>query len=485
MAAGRSPSHCFDESTDKLALLVELPTLDSLEGIELDMGREEVQLTLPGDAQPSRIALPPRLLSRLGDPVARFSRKRRQLTVSWALSASQASSAPLEISAGEVPSAQTETADTARPSSTEAPAYGSIWNKNNWHWEEKNCLELATAEVQKALDSSSGLKHVRELGGSSIVIKDLEVKGDASFALRKGKRILCYELTISFKWEGRDEFGAALGVKGTGEVKDLTQEEDDEPEVEIEVSTSSSGGPEARSTGQWMRRAGAKALIQALSAGTLRPAILAAEVAQADPTADLERRKAEEAKAAEAARSAAAVEQQRIAAEQRLRESESRANRPQAGNPDVVGSVWNVNAWHWEEKPMTEWSRSWLSKELSGLSGLQLLAGLAEAEISGVQVSGDASVSVRKGKPIILFQLRIEGSWEVTPTCEGGSSCCSRSTDEVRRSSPSTAFAVVTFGWPLVGWLAGWPLVAGRLAGWLDSWLAGSGWLAAWLALAG
>jgi len=203
----------------------------------------------------------------------------------------------------------------------------------------------------------------------------------------------------------------------------LTQEADDEPGVEIEVSTSSGGGPEARAAGQWMRRAGAKALVQALSGETLHPAILAAEVAQANPAADLERRKAEEAKAAEAARSAAAAEQKRIATEQRLRESESRANRPQPGNPEVAGSVWNVNGWHWEEKPMTEWSRSWLSKELSSLSGLQLLSGLAEAEISAVQVFGDASVSVRKGKPIILFLLRIEAKWEMAPTCAGLGDC--------------------------------------------------------------
>ena len=31
MAAHGGPYHCFDESTDKLAVLVELPTVDSLE----------------------------------------------------------------------------------------------------------------------------------------------------------------------------------------------------------------------------------------------------------------------------------------------------------------------------------------------------------------------------------------------------------------------------------------------------------------------
>eukprot|EP00435_Cladocopium_sp_Y103_P031165 s1909_g7.t2 len=80
--------------------------------------------------------------------------------------------------------------------------------------------------------------------------------------------------------------------------------------------------------------------------------------------------------------------------------------------------VWNVNAWHWEEKPMTDFSIKWLSRELQGLS-LKILSGLAELEFRDVQVTGDASVTVRKGKPIILYLLRVESRWEAAGTAQG------------------------------------------------------------------
>eukprot|EP00913_Durusdinium_trenchii_P034002 g31829.t1 len=84
----------------------------------------------------------------------------------------------------------------------------------------------------------------------------------------------------------------------------------------------------------------------------------------------------------------------------------------------VSGSVWNVNAWHWEEKPMTEWSMKWLTRELQGLA-IRLLSGLATLEFRDIQVTGDSSVSVRKGKPIVLYLLRLECRWEATATAQG------------------------------------------------------------------
>eukprot|EP00434_Breviolum_minutum_P007760 symbB.v1.2.006846.t1/scaffold408.1/size210514/4 len=67
---------------------------------------------------------------------------------------------------------------------------------------------------------------------------------------------------------------------------------------------------------------------------------------------------------------------------------------------------------------MTDFSIKWLSRELSGLS-VQILSGLADLEFRNVQVTGDASVSVRKGKPIILYLLRIECQWEASATSQG------------------------------------------------------------------
>jgi len=405
--------HHFETGTEQLTLIIELPGISSLQDVQLDIGKEEVRLQLPDQRQPFGISLP-RPCSLTGDAEAKFSRKRGQLTIKWPVAAETSEEPPLLAPQPATP--QPPQPATTQHQETSNAAYGSLWNKNSWHWEEKNCLDLAKAEVCKALVSSNDLKHVRNLSGSSIVIKDLEVQGDASFALRRGKRFLCYELSASFKWEGRDEFGGPLGVKGSGKVDSITPDETEEPIVDIEVSTSFGGGAEAKAAGAWMRGEGAKAIGRAVSADVLQPAIMAAESLQADPQADKARRKAEEAKA-EAARMAAAEVQQQIAAEQRQKEAEKRAERPSVAKGEIAGSVWNVNAWHWEEKPMTEWSRNWLCKELAIKA--QLLSGLAEGAISDVKVSGDASVSVRKGKPIVLFLLSIECEFEISSSTQG------------------------------------------------------------------
>eukprot|EP00933_Yihiella_yeosuensis_P081423 TRINITY_DN9502_c1_g1_i1.p1 TRINITY_DN9502_c1_g1~~TRINITY_DN9502_c1_g1_i1.p1 ORF type:complete len:529 (-),score=122.57 TRINITY_DN9502_c1_g1_i1:114-1649(-) len=438
MAVGeKKPLHSFEKSADFVILTVELPGLESLEAVELDVGSAEVKLRLPEKSSTSHLIAPTELINResLGEATARFSKKRKELIVKWPIEESPAIAAPSEdettttidpdeVIIEELPSGTTqreEKAQAAPPAGAGTDkAYGSIWNTNSWHWEEKNCLELARAEVQKALVGAPGLKFVKALGGACIVVKEIDVKGDASFALRKGRRLLCYELSVSFKWEGRDDLGGSLGVKGTGKASGLCPDEGEEPEVEIEVSASSSGGAEAKAAGQWMKGAGVRAIAQALAADIIRPAITAAEVVKANPNADRERREAEKARASEAAKSAAADEQRRIAAEQKRLEEESRSRRPLPVNEvSSSASVWNVNGWHWEEKPMTDWSRTWLSQQFKGLSPLSLMSGLAEVSFSDIEVTGDASVSVRKGKPIVLFLLKIECKWECSAMADG------------------------------------------------------------------
>ena len=462
MVSAGALDHSFEEGNGTLRLRVELPMVQSMEEVQLEVSELEVRL-LTDDWH--TMVLPKELAKDIaGEAVAKFSRKRQQLILSWPLSVNEVKSvssssnqgyqseaksqnddSPLPEEAKEAKMAETlrttevatlevetvpveptelsgstqvpnEQETTPLPKDTSTEAFGSIWNKNSWHWEEKNCMDLATTEVRKSLEEDPAWKHVAELSGVSFRIKDLQLKGDASFALRKKKRLLCYELSASFKWEGRDEFGHALGVKGTAQVDGITPEDEEEPQVKIEVSTSSSGGAEAKAAGQWMKGHGAKRIIELLRGSELAARITAAEVAQAKPPdEEIARRVLEEKKATEAA--SAAAKQHRISEEARQREVQLRAQmRPTS--EAVSGSVWNVNAWHWEEKPMTDFSIKWLSRELSGLS-VQILSGLADLEFRNVQVTGDASVSVRKGKPIILYLLRIECQWEASATSQG------------------------------------------------------------------
>lgn len=427
--ASNGLAHSFEQGPSALVLKVALP-VQSMEEVQLEVGDTEVRLSL-GTAEWQCFPLP-KAVANASSPMAKFSRKRQELMISWQLKAlakevvngyhsevketpKDADEAKQAVAVNGLDHPEVAATDLAAPNKDDAPAFGSIWNKNSWHWEEKNCIDLATAEVKKVLEDDSAWKHVPELSGCSMRFKEVQVKGDASFALRKKKRLLCYELAVTFKWEGRDEFGQVLGLKGAGQVHGITPEEEEEPEVKIEVSTSSSGGSEAKAAGEWMKGAGARRLAQLLQGRTLAPKITAAEVAQAKPDEEIARRRAEERKAEEAAN--AVSKQHRISEEARQRELQLRAQmRPTA--EAVSGSVWNVNAWHWEEKPMTEWSMKWLTRELQGLA-IRLLSGLATLEFRDIQVTGDSSVSVRKGKPIVLYLLRLECRWEATATAQG------------------------------------------------------------------
>lgn len=442
------PQHRFTTAGGKQMLVVDLPMIDSLAGVELDIGQTEIRLCLPGSVKTS-IPLPKSIIS---DPesnpaAAKFSRKRGQLTISWSL-AEVSMQAPevtdrqpqLEVGAilpnpadpAAAESSTLESAVFAEEESREAQpqpvvdgaaskqakpagAYGSLWNANNWHWEEKNCIEMLRHEVHRAFDTcaSERLKHIGDLSGASVCFKDVSVDGEASFTLRRGKRILCYEATAKFSWEVRDAYGSLLGAKGKGNVSELTQDEED-PQVNIEILTSFGGGADAKAAGEWVRRQGARVISRCLAGSCLSAQVIAAEEQRANADEDAARRKAERAKA-EAAQTATAAERERLACEQGRMEA---TRRVQPGEGAVSGSVWNANAWHWEEKPMTAWAQSWLQRQLDGLT-LSFLGGLASAVLAETKVSGDASVSVRKGRPISLFQLRIECAWSVTATAAG------------------------------------------------------------------
>merc|ERR1712232_787517 len=146
----------------------------------------------------------------------------------------------------------------------------------------------------------------------------------------------------------------------------------------------------------------------------LSGAVVAAEEARVNSGVDVARRAAEKSKAEEARR---ATEEQRmqLAAEQRRLEEERRL-RPSEGS--VQGSVWNAGSWHWEEKKMNSWAYAWLQNKLASLT-MKLFGGLASVTLSNVSTSGDASVSVRKGRPIALFLLCIECTWSVTESAAG------------------------------------------------------------------
>jgi activator of HSP90 ATPase len=70
----------------------------------------------------------------------------------------------------------------------------------------------------------------------------------------------------------------------------------------------------------------------------------------------------------------------------------------------------NPNNWHWVSKDASEWAKSYLEKNLIGLSAED---GDVSAKISKVQsMDGDVDVSQRKGKIITLFDVKLQLEYE-------------------------------------------------------------------------
>lgn len=446
-----APQHHFTSTESAEVLVIDLPMLQSLAGVELDICSSEVRLGLPGGSR-SSISVPKGISARTAgaEAAAKFSKKKNQLTISWPVDASaeqQATDTKVDAKEMVVPADEAAPARTveARASScVEAPAqrsgasrdaatdtaspipqaakdvapqkaYGSIWNANSWHWETKNCMDLVRAEVTQALHrcTEEKLKYINELAGATFIFSAIQIDGEASFTLRKGKRFLCYEVSLTFNWEARDEYGGPLGAKGKGEVPELTQDEDTPP-VSMEVFTTFSGGKDGKAAGEWMKREGKKTISASIGGTGIIAAVMASEEARVNADEDAARRAEEKAKA-EAAMAATAQQREATYAEQKQQEE---ARRIQAATGGVQGSVWNAGSWHWEEKPMTSWAHSWLQRKMQDVS-VSILGGLAKTSLSDIKVSGDASVSVRKGRPIALFSIRLECKWVVKPVDAG------------------------------------------------------------------
>jgi activator of HSP90 ATPase len=65
----------------------------------------------------------------------------------------------------------------------------------------------------------------------------------------------------------------------------------------------------------------------------------------------------------------------------------------------------NPNNWHWVNKDVSEWARSWFTENLTKLV---VEDGDVKAQVSKIQsMDGDVDVSQRKGKVITIFDVKL------------------------------------------------------------------------------
>ncbi|GAW80756.1 activator of Hsp90 ATPase [Plasmodium gonderi] len=88
----------------------------------------------------------------------------------------------------------------------------------------------------------------------------------------------------------------------------------------------------------------------------------------------------------------------------------------------MAGSIWNSNSWHWEEKNYNKWGKSYIENKLSNL---KIEKDGFYVYFDTFDISGNASVYIRKGKQINSFEYVIKFNWNFSKMgqdkeCVGG-----------------------------------------------------------------
>jgi len=360
---------------------VDLPTLESLKGVDLDCSGTEVRLQLPGSVQYLRIEVPREITENSSSPIAKFSRKRCQLTISWdspvvhePVIEDNFKHVSLPDPTGVMAGSESDVDSQGAPVG-EALVTG-IRSDRELSWVEKvsqetglssdcgyNCLEELTDEVEHALKQCTveRFKNIAELRGASVILRDFCIDGSATYT----NESCCIKCYLRFRWEVLDPLGGMLGATGTIEVAELTQEA---APAKVSVKVAHVSGAQARAAGDWMKRAGLSIIAECLHGQRLCAAVAAACQA----------------------RSAA--------------NSGSHLTFPV---PRDFG-----------QKCMINWATAWLAQKICTLH-VRLFGGLASAALSAPEVSGDASLSVCDGKPVVSFRLRVACTWVVTSSSGG------------------------------------------------------------------
>eukprot|EP00918_Siedleckia_nematoides_P016215 GHVU01034908.1.p1 GENE.GHVU01034908.1~~GHVU01034908.1.p1 ORF type:complete len:311 (+),score=64.49 GHVU01034908.1:1219-2151(+) len=236
----------------------------------------------------------------------------------------------------------------------------------------------------------------------------------ASVSVRKGRPLASFEFKVDFQFGRRTEAGHR--VDGAISIPDFSTENagDGDYEARATVVQEDDAHEELKNT---VRKDLLPKLRERLR--NFGGELCALETKQHRLDADRRLRDeenrlritAENEKATEKARISVAEsdkdEKRRVEELKKIEQSTSPLPLPSV--PFATSSVWNVNSYHWEERPMTDWAKLKLTSLLEGAS-LELSAD-TKVNIYRVEVTGEASITVRKRKKIVVYDLAVTGSY--------------------------------------------------------------------------
>ena len=123
----------------------------------------------------------------------------------------------------------------SRPQVVERPniqeeVKGSEWNTGNYFWEERK-IPWANDRIIELINATDFM-----MPGGTVALNKVEAKGDSSYSVRKGKKIVTYTYEITIDWECSLKDGDCNVLdsgKGTYSMPDFCMDE----EYEVRNST--------------------------------------------------------------------------------------------------------------------------------------------------------------------------------------------------------------------------------------------------------
>jgi activator of HSP90 ATPase len=116
----------------------------------------------------------------------------------------------------------------------ETTGVGSIWNNNNWFYEEKNYTKFAKEYLTEELCKIVFKKNDTEVKFYEIK----ELKGEASITIRKQKQIFLFDIEAEIYFEACKISDPNVNCKGKVKVMEVNQDDD---EITMEVTQEKPG----------------------------------------------------------------------------------------------------------------------------------------------------------------------------------------------------------------------------------------------------
>lgn len=296
---------------------------------------------------------------------------------------------------------------------------GSLWNANNWHWEEKDYSKWAKEELKNIMES---IKFSSESTTPKfeLFFSDLSIKGEASISVRKKQPILAYEFSISGTWFVNEMESQEKILFGQITIPEFSVDnyEEDFPVIITCKEIINKNYNSEIILSELKKKAVVKLRNNLME---FHNKLLNKENDQRKIEIEKAKRE-EEIKTAETARIEKEEEKkqiytQQIEKEALIKQRETEASNKTTTDHQAQGSVWNTNSWHWEEKPETNWVIDRLTKMIEELSfkySDQGNSNLIPVSFSEIKVTGEASSSVRKSKKICVLDCNVNGKFNAT-----------------------------------------------------------------------